>query len=635
MITIQKNPGQRILELGGGDNPHPQSDCRVDVRQGPRTHFAADFNEPLPIQSDEWDGVLAIFVLEHISWRKVPQFLSEMCRVTKPGGKVIVVTSNTEEQLKWIQAHRDGWDGKSAFESMSCVLYGDQDYAENSHRSYFSPAILFELFEQAGFRDILIEPYGERATDLAITASKARLGTPAEVEQRIIHGDPDAPKPGGVIHAQGGDVQTETPEAKEMARRMAESAEFRQEVFDKAYFNGGAKYGGYSREGLWDFPVHNITARHVLERKPESVLELGAARGYVLKRIQDAGVVAAGMEISKHCWMTRVCEAIELDDICKTPWVVPDHHTQVRKDIEYDLCFSIAVLEHLPEQHLPAIIKEMARTCKRGLHGVDFGERDDAWDKTHVTLRNKSFWDRMFAEHAPGWPVEIVDKESLEVGPPEWQRDWLEGDGRLKLNVGSFTTQFHHGWENLDIHDLKGFAQHYGYRFRQCDIRNGLPYGTGVVDAIYSSHTLEHLTAKEGLSFLKECRRVIRPDGAMRIIVPDARLLNLLYSAEDQDVQGVGDVRLSDFDEINEGCAASPTAAGKLWSLLHENHFSCYDAETLCHALKEAGWIPYVSPFRGTGMPSPVRPMAEQILRESLDVLPCLSLFVTAVPLVG
>ena len=136
MIQFDKKPGSKILELGGGDNPHPHSDVRVDVRRGPHTHFEANFEEPLPISTGEFDGVYCGYCLEHLSWRKVPQFLSEVLRVLKPGGSAIFLIPDTAAQIKWISENPDGWDGKDSFQSFSCVLFGDCDYPENSPASF-------------------------------------------------------------------------------------------------------------------------------------------------------------------------------------------------------------------------------------------------------------------------------------------------------------------------------------------------------------------------------------------------------------------------------------------------------------------------------------------------------------------
>ena len=417
--------------------------------------------------------------------------------------------------------------------------------------------------------------------------------------------------------AGGGKVVPDTPVSPPTeAEKLLATGEGRRSAFDRHYFDGGGKVGGYAREGYWDYPVHEVTARHVLARKPESVLELGCARGYVLKRLHDAGVTINGIEISKHCYMTRVCQGIWNIDLCKTPW--PTY--PVYKDQVYDMCFSAATLEHVPEGYVPAVIREMARTCKRGLHGIDFGHKDDGFDKTHCTLRPKEWWEEIFAENAPGWPVEILDKEELERGdiPPEV----LEGDGRLKINVGCSLVMFHRGWVNIDVNDLAPWAQAYRYKYLKHDVKTGLPYGTGVVDLIYASHFLEHLTYAEGRTFLRDCRRVIRPDGAMRIVVPDTKILTKAFR---NTAAGGG---LYAFDEINVECAEARTPAEKLYWMSCPNHHAFYDAETLTLMLEEAGFEAHAVRHRETtGHPAGV-----QILKETLDMIPAVSLYVEAFP---
>ncbi len=386
--------------------------------------------------------------------------------------------------------------------------------------------------------------------------------------------------------------------------------------------------------------MHEITTKHILARKPESVLELGCARAYVLKRLQDAGVPGAGLEISKHCFMTRVCDPVYLTDLCKTTWPIGPLRDDILArgtkfhDVDrYDLCYSVATLEHVPEEHLAAVIKEMARTCKRGLHGVDFGEKDDSWDKTHVTLRSKIWWDKIFATVAPGWPAEIVDKEELERG--EFPPEVAAGDGRIKLNVGSHISMLHHGWTNIDVGDLANWAAQFQYKYLRHDVRNGLPFSTGVVDCIMACHFLEHLNYSDGAKFLRECRRVLRPDGGLRIIVPDAALLMTRYHNHLCDITGnhsdFGRDTLDEFDEISDTSSQRKTDAGKLWELLCGGHASCYDYETLKQALEEAGFVALASKFRE----QVIVPSLQQIRRETFDLMPAISLYFNALPDVG
>lgn len=53
------------------------------------------------------------------------------------------------------------------------------------------------------------------------------------------------------------------------------------------------------------------------------------------------------------------------------------------------------------------------------------------------------------------------------------------------------------------------------------DFRNPLPYETGTVDVIYTSHLLEHLYKSEQDYFIAECKRVLKSNGVIRIVVPD------------------------------------------------------------------------------------------------------------------
>lgn len=171
-IKFAKRPGQRVLELGCGDNPHPQSDVKIDIRQTSCTDFVCSFENPLPIKDSDFDGVYAAYCLEHVSYPKVLALLKEICRVMKPGGRCVFLIPNTEEQLYWIQKHPEGWDGKDLFNAASELIFGSQDYPENSHRTFFSPVIATRLFLEAGFKDVTTVAHNPRGTDLLVQAVK-------------------------------------------------------------------------------------------------------------------------------------------------------------------------------------------------------------------------------------------------------------------------------------------------------------------------------------------------------------------------------------------------------------------------------------------------------------------------------
>lgn len=53
------------------------------------------------------------------------------------------------------------------------------------------------------------------------------------------------------------------------------------------------------------------------------------------------------------------------------------------------------------------------------------------------------------------------------------------------------------------------------------DLRRGIPYDQQSVDIVYHSHVMEHIDREAIPGFLAEVRRVLRPGGVQRIVVPD------------------------------------------------------------------------------------------------------------------
>lgn len=161
----------KIIELGGGAQPqwHPNVDVRpcFDATGHPTVDFTADFGQPLPIMSDEWDVVFSRYAIEHISWRQVRGFVSEIFRILKPGGTAVIVTADAEAQMRWALAQ--DWD-----ERVSQCLGGDQEYLENSHKTFFNPTWAARLFREAGFSSVLVYPHGEFKTDMVIEVMKPR-----------------------------------------------------------------------------------------------------------------------------------------------------------------------------------------------------------------------------------------------------------------------------------------------------------------------------------------------------------------------------------------------------------------------------------------------------------------------------
>lgn len=137
---------------------------------------------------------------------------------------------------------------------------------------------------------------------------------------------------------------------------------------------------------------------------------------------------------------------------------------------------------------------------------------------------------------------------------------------KLHLGCGAIILE---GWINVDIDPPKG-------GFKQ-DLRRPLPQGHDEVDFIFHEHFLEHLTLDEGMVFLRDCYRVLKPGGVMRVVTPDLMHLARSYVRGDLlQIPGVWEPR---------GLARMMNEAMRLWG-----HQFVYDQHELFSTMREAGF---------------------------------------------
>ena len=87
-------------------------------------------------------------------------------------------------------------------------------------------------------------------------------------------------------------------------------------------------------------------------------------------------------------------------------------------------------------------------------------------------------------------------------------------DGKpVMCNLGC-GARYHPAWINIDFHgdDNTVFSW---------DLREGLPLPDTSCDVVYSSHAIEHFDRGGARSFIKECWRILKPGGIIRLVAPD------------------------------------------------------------------------------------------------------------------
>ncbi|MGH7042265.1 MAG: class I SAM-dependent methyltransferase, partial [Acetobacteraceae bacterium] len=90
----------------------------------------------------------------------------------------------------------------------------------------------------------------------------------------------------------------------------------------------------------------------------------------------------------------------------------------------------------------------------------------------------------------------------------------------MKLHLGCGPVHLD-GWINID--------QDNEVADRKLDLRQSLPYETASASMIFCEHFIEHVTRDEARELLRECRRVLVPDGVLRLSTPDLRWLVIKY----------------------------------------------------------------------------------------------------------
>lgn len=150
------------------------------------------------------------------------------------------------------------------------------------------------------------------------------------------------------------------------------------------------------------------------------------------------------------------------------------------------------------------------------------------------------------------------------------------GSGRaVKLDIGGGDRRGRNGWLTIDT--APGCDLYW-------DLREGVPFGSGTVDAIYSSHLFEHLTFAEGQDLLAECLRALKPGGTFSIAVPDARIYVEAYL-------GLREVPLEYFGWEPAFNSSTGIDAINYIAYMGGDHKYMFDSENLLHRLQAAGFV--------------------------------------------
>ncbi|MFM9987026.1 class I SAM-dependent methyltransferase [Flavobacterium sp.] len=91
----------------------------------------------------------------------------------------------------------------------------------------------------------------------------------------------------------------------------------------------------------------------------------------------------------------------------------------------------------------------------------------------------------------------------------------------LNLGCGDYFSK-EREWVNLDfVSSYEGVIAH--------NLLQGIPFEDNSFDLVYHSHVLEHFSKEDGENLISECFRVLKPNGVLRIAIPDLEIIAKKY----------------------------------------------------------------------------------------------------------
>lgn len=120
------------------------------------------------------------------------------------------------------------------------------------------------------------------------------------------------------------------------------------------------------------------------------------------------------------------------------------------------------------------------------------------------------------------------------------------------------------------------------------DATKPFPFHDSAFDYVYSEHMIEHVSRRDAAFMLSECRRVLKPNGTIRIATPDLQVIAGLYAGNGNAdrhryIKWVTDRLMKNARDYQPGFVINQ-------AFYNWGHQFLYDGELLAVALRDAGF---------------------------------------------
>jgi predicted SAM-dependent methyltransferase len=159
------------------------------------------------------------------------------------------------------------------------------------------------------------------------------------------------------------------------------------------------------------------------------------------------------------------------------------------------------------------------------------------------------------------------------------RNDYLYKTAMPKLHIGGGWRRLG-GWLNTDIELVPDVMR--------MDATELFPFSDKIFHYVYTEHMIEHVPYLKGAYMLRECHRVMREGGVIRIVTPDLAAILGLYRSDlraDQQEYLTWFCKTFVRQECPFSAAAAINAMFRQWG-----HQFLYDEETLRETMRAAGF---------------------------------------------
>lgn len=206
-------------------------------------------------------------------------------------------------------------------------------------------------------------------------------------------------------------------------------------MFGQEFFDTGKREPGIFESYCFDdwYPKFRALATVIVKNyNPKRLLDVGCAKGFLVKALKDIGVEAWGVDVSEYA-ISKAPEDI------RSNLVKVDLNESILpfEDKWFDFITCLGTIEHL-DNHKHAI-REMARVLEdAGNIYVTTVYQSDRKDKVRISVHSRDYWIKEFQSNEFKYAPEKLDRLIMERYEQIFAH--ISGNG-LKFKVAKFLYQ--------------------------------------------------------------------------------------------------------------------------------------------------------------------------------------------------